>query len=371
MKLKHYLSLFVIFVFIACNKKEYPKDTIENNEALFYTALQVNGSPVKLEAGKNGYYMYSSYAQDSNGVYSFSGELSNSSSGAATPNSIRISIKDSKTSSLNAPSNINSSLVPGSYNYFESGYTTSYGVEFESTYNRSAKNYFWDFGDGTSSKEANPVHYYKQKGSFTSCLTIDGANTCRSTICNEITSGSNSFNAYITAIIQTNNTVNFTCHTLNGRASYSYFWTFGDGSFSQSASPSHVYAITGGYPVTLKVIDADGKFKTLSYNVVTGQDLSSCATNYKIKSILPDKSNLGLSEVLIHYTDANGITYSSELAAQDKNSTCNILSVEDFEINEKGEKTKKISLNFKCKLFSGTKAIDVESSDCVICVAYK
>ncbi|GEL94977.1 PKD domain-containing protein [Cellulomonas composti] len=38
----------------------------------------------------------------------------------------------------------------------------------------------------------------------------------------------------------------------------SYAWTFGDGATSSSATPTHTYAATGTYPVTLTVTDNDG-----------------------------------------------------------------------------------------------------------------
>jgi gliding motility-associated-like protein len=51
------------------------------------------------------------------------------------------------------------------------------------TYNLSANatNYTWDFGDGTSSTEFNPVHYYTQAGSFDVTLIANNAWNCPDT----------------------------------------------------------------------------------------------------------------------------------------------------------------------------------------------
>jgi PKD repeat protein len=35
-----------------------------------------------------------------------------------------------------------------------------------------AISYFWDFGDGTTSTEQNPVHQYKENGTYSCCLEI-------------------------------------------------------------------------------------------------------------------------------------------------------------------------------------------------------
>ena len=50
---------------------------------------------------------------------------------------------------------------------------------------------------------------------------------------------------------------------------YTYAWDFGDGASSAEQSPSHVYAETGAYTVTLRVTDTAGNTlaKTLSVDV--------------------------------------------------------------------------------------------------------
>jgi PKD repeat protein len=37
-----------------------------------------------------------------------------------------------------------------------------------------ANSYFWDFGDGYTSTEVNPIHYYDQEGRYTITLTVSG-----------------------------------------------------------------------------------------------------------------------------------------------------------------------------------------------------
>ena len=44
--------------------------------------------------------------------------------------------------------------------------------------------YFWDFGDGTSSTDENPIHLYSMSGWYYVCLTImDSSNNCYNTYC--------------------------------------------------------------------------------------------------------------------------------------------------------------------------------------------
>jgi gliding motility-associated-like protein len=55
--------------------------------------------------------------------------------------------------------------------------------------NRSigATSYYWSFGDGTSSTEANPVHQYQRSGDYEVCLTAINQHGCKNRVCRMIT----------------------------------------------------------------------------------------------------------------------------------------------------------------------------------------
>ncbi|HCK21158.1 MAG TPA: hypothetical protein DHW15_03055 [Bacteroidetes bacterium] len=50
----------------------------------------------------------------------------------------------------------------------------------------SATEWFWDFGDGNNSTEANPTHTFATSGSYEVCLTITNENNCTATECRQI-----------------------------------------------------------------------------------------------------------------------------------------------------------------------------------------
>ena len=111
--------------------------------------------------------------------------------------------------------------------------------------------YSWNFGDGSPASSVNqPYHVYGSAGNFSVVLTASTANcsddSTRTISVNPApvvsfgassTSGCNPF------------TVSFTNTTTGSPA---YTWNFGDGSPASSATtPSHVYASSGTYTVTL------------------------------------------------------------------------------------------------------------------------
>ncbi|MBW4888859.1 gliding motility-associated C-terminal domain-containing protein [Mucilaginibacter sp. HMF5004] len=55
------------------------------------------------------------------------------------------------------------------------------GVSFTNT-STNADSYIWDFGDGTTSTDVNPVHFYTAKGDYTVTLTATNQNTCNNAV---------------------------------------------------------------------------------------------------------------------------------------------------------------------------------------------
>ncbi|MBI4647087.1 MAG: PKD domain-containing protein [Bacteroidia bacterium] len=130
------------------------------------------------------------------------------------------------------------------------------GVEF---YNASSdvSNCLWDFGDGTTSTEINPVHIFITSGSYAISLTVSnscGSDTYSSAI-NIIPSPQASFYVSDTTVAA-GTTIYFTNTSQNA---ISFNWNFGDYSGTSSLeSPSHSYNTSGIYNVQLTVLGSSG-----------------------------------------------------------------------------------------------------------------
>lgn len=128
--------------------------------------------------------------------------------------------------------------------------------------------YSWDFGDGATSTEANPVHVYAESGSYTIKLTVSADGETKSLSQKISVLGQIVVNpVFVTSV--NGSTVNFANNTQlsNVSGGVTYAWDFGDGTTSTEKSPAHTYANDDTYTVTLTVTAGDIT-KTTSENVV-------------------------------------------------------------------------------------------------------
>ncbi len=126
--------------------------------------------------------------------------------------------------------------------------------------------YFWDFGDGITSTDENPVHLYAQYGWYNVCLTvIDSATNCYDTYCSYthvIVTGGNGCQAYFLPSLPggTSNYYNFSNYSTGNITNW--LWDFGDGTTSTLPYATHDYSSSpsGFYQVclTLEELDNNG-----------------------------------------------------------------------------------------------------------------
>ena len=136
----------------------------------------------------------------------------------------------------------------------------------------NAVQWYWDFGDGSTSTIPNPVHTFNTgMNNYTVSLTVtaDSLNyTCSSTISYPVNvPGIPS--VYFTWSPEP--TVLGDVTSFNGASGSTitdWYWDFGDGQFSSNDQyPAHTYASIGSFAVTLQITDIDGCINTLTDTV--------------------------------------------------------------------------------------------------------
>ncbi|MDD3915450.1 MAG: PKD domain-containing protein, partial [Bacteroidales bacterium] len=126
-------------------------------------------------------------------------------------------------------------------------------VLFTDTSSGSPDTWAWDFGDGATSTEQNPVHTYTEPGTYTVTLTATnaiGTNSTTEADCITLNAKVADFTANTTGGLPPL-AIQFT--DTSGGNPTGWAWDFGDGNTSTEQNPVHIYTRVGTYPVTLTV----------------------------------------------------------------------------------------------------------------------
>ncbi|WP_292388766.1 PKD domain-containing protein [Methanosarcina sp. UBA5] len=158
-------------------------------------------------------------------------------------------------------SNVLNAPVPSFSASFTSG-KVPLTVDFTGQSTGSTTVWKWNFGDGNTSTEKNPVHTFNKSGLYSVTLTASnekGSNALTKTGYIAVSSTLNipvaSFSASPTSG-QAPLTVSFTDQSTGSPTSWK--WNFGDGSNSTEKNPVHTYNESGLYSVKLTVSNANG-----------------------------------------------------------------------------------------------------------------
>lgn len=135
----------------------------------------------------------------------------------------------------------------------------------------------WNFGDGTTSTEVNPLHTFPAGGTYMVTLTVTGAD-----------GGTDSYSAEVSLIEPV--TALFAAQAVEGVPLNVQFnnqstgpvaassWDFGDGTTSSETSPLHTYAAGGTYTVTLTVMGSDGSSNSFAADVTVVEPVTAFFT---------------------------------------------------------------------------------------------
>ncbi|MEO6671457.1 MAG: PKD domain-containing protein [Ferruginibacter sp.] len=132
-------------------------------------------------------------------------------------------------------------------------------VHFLSTSTGPGLTYAWDFGDGGTSAIANPLHNYMSNGNFTVKLVIVDQYGCTDSLIRTNYIAIRTPDAGFTVSDSVGTCPPLVVDFTNTSQNFvSILWDFGDGSTSNSPTPSHFYSIPGSYIATLTVTGQGG-----------------------------------------------------------------------------------------------------------------
>ena len=141
-------------------------------------------------------------------------------------------------------------------------------VKFTDISTGNPETWNWDFGDGTTSTQPNPVHTYTAPGAFDVNLTVtNGMN--KDTSVQTIVAGGVPVTDFVAdrTTVAVKAPVLFTDKTLNSPTAWS--WNFGDGVTTTEQNPTHAYLVKGIYTVTLTTTNNNGEDTEKKVNYIT------------------------------------------------------------------------------------------------------
>lgn len=184
----------------------------------------------------------------------------------AKPGNYTIKLLNTFSSTCSDSTNSMVIISPGPISSFSTNDTANcsapYTVHFNNNSIGSATDYLWDFGDGTTSSDKNPVHTYTKGGKFTVRLTASIANGCE-----DIFEIQDYIKILKVQILGLTNLPDSGCIPviINPSALLNintgikkYTWDFGDGTTSNAINPIHVYNKEGFYNVKTTIETQDG-----------------------------------------------------------------------------------------------------------------
>ncbi len=119
--------------------------------------------------------------------------------------------------------------------------------------------YYWDFGDGTNSTAANPVHIFPGGGPYTVYLYVYDTSGCYDSVFQSISPALLPVANFSWTGNCAGTPIQFTDLSVSpGDPVTGWIWNFGDGNASALQNPTHVYGSGGAFLVTLTVTTASG-----------------------------------------------------------------------------------------------------------------
>ena len=189
---------------------------------------------------------------------------------------------------------------------------------------KGAQTYIWDFGDGTTSTLANPVHTYAVAGTYVVTMSVFTAECSHSKARTVIVDDHIGILKVSADTVCRNSVVNFTIDSVNNAFSATYKWKIGSASVITTNIPQldHTFTQPGSYPVFVEIIYSNGCIDTLRYtkgikvygptanfNTLSQQYCAGTSINFTESSITDGTHSI--SNWTWNFGDGNIVSYTA------------------------------------------------------------
>lgn len=360
--------LLLCILFASCEKRKYPEENVQLQKEDIYVACTVDGEPVNLKIGTDGYYCYSSYNQRADSIYVFTGELRKYDCHPCS-NALQIELSDYKARGPGESVEADVSLGNGSRRFIP-GLEKLRTIKFVAHSNKDVASVNREVSNGFTSESAEMECDFGQAGPQTVSLTVLTKNNCESRVVNKIYIYANGYFACdVKSTLIQGKTSNFSAGIQGGKPPYRFEWDFGDGVKGTEESPTHSYQYIGSYPVKVKVWDADNHLCEANYTHIAGNDQSSCAANMTLT--YKETQNAFLNCVKIQWKDQANTVLRSDSVAQPAGSYFEIIGSAPYAANERNESGRLLTVRCNVLLAGNNRKVWFKTENTAIAVTYK
>ncbi len=187
------------------------------------------------------------------GTYKVKLTIKNATTGCEVTETREVTVQD-----------IKADFVPGANPICKNNF-----VEFKDQ-SRFAKSWIWNFGEGSTSIDPNPVRVFTTPGDYDVSLTVTDSDNCSDTKVVPV-KVANMQGAFSYSASSTCSEFNVNFHDLSQADPpvQNWLWDFGDGTTSTEQHPSHVYTQQQSFPVRLTLQNIEATCSILASDAVT------------------------------------------------------------------------------------------------------
>jgi PKD repeat protein len=285
----HHFSSMTYFHTV-CLKASSGPDTCTACQTIYlFNETPCNASFTYVLNGSNVNFM--SMMSSTTGIYSWDFGDGTSGSGTsishtyANPGWYRVSLAIIAPYCTDSTSNwiqVQNTCTQPEISLFTDGFTA---YIYNNTSNKNNLDWFWNFGDGTTSNAIDPpFHTFNQGGVYYMYMTMfDPLTGCKTKQDTLLLIGSYECYAYFTADTINNDSVVFNNYSGNA---IKYLWDFGDGTISYLQNPpTKQYSKAGMYNVCLTIGDTSSCTQSFCRQIAVGQVRCNADFAYTVDTI--------------------------------------------------------------------------------------
>ncbi len=214
-----------------------------------------------------------------NNTATASGQTASYSFNALGTYSVRLTVQNQEGCRDSLTKTVSVSEVKADFDKDLNGVCAGKSIKFFNRSSANAVTYLWDFGDGTTSTEREPVHAFPQERNYTIKLTVSDGKGCEQTMTktNFVTIKNIHVNFTASPTFKTcpDLITNFQLQAPAGMQFKNVFWDFGNGNTSDdnNKTPQGVYTRSDSFDVKLIVVDTNNCTDTIfkpDYIIVSG-----------------------------------------------------------------------------------------------------